>query len=66
MTRGIEIDAADLCGQSPKVHWLDDARARAKVENDGCGVRRWRMRSRNSCRTFAFRHSRVCGNPVIR
>ena len=34
---GIEIDAADLCGQSPKVHLLDDTRARAKVENDDCG-----------------------------
>lgn len=34
---GIEVDAADPCGQSPEVHLLDDARARAEVENDRCG-----------------------------
>ncbi|MFZ1829348.1 MAG: hypothetical protein WAW42_11380 [Candidatus Competibacteraceae bacterium] len=33
----IEVDAADPRGQPPEVHLLDDARARAKIENDRCG-----------------------------
>jgi len=34
---GIEIDPADAGDMTPKVHLLDDARARAKVEDDRCG-----------------------------
>ena len=34
---GIEVHAADPRGVTPEVHLLDDARARAEVENDGCG-----------------------------
>ena len=34
---GIEVYAADPRGQSPKIHWLDDARARAEIKDDGCG-----------------------------
>ena len=33
----IEINAADPRGQPPEVHLLDDARARAEIEDDGCG-----------------------------